>query len=400
MSTPGRPTLADVAALAGVSLKTASRAMNQEYGVAKATAERVFAAARELGFRPNRLAQSLAGGGPSAVVGLLIPDVSDPFVAGVVGAVEAVLATRDLQLITASHGNDPARQHGIASTLVERRVDGLIIMPAPGDASYLLADIRHGLMIVAMDRPLEGLDVDTITVDNEAGAEEVVRRLVAAGHHRVATLAGDTRLWTLARRLDGYLAALAEAGLPVDEALISTAQTGIDAQAALQAMLGLQDPPTAVFAAHPTVGRGAMRAMHDSGVPLALAIFDGVDDIDLLITPPLAVAASGPDRIGQLAAELLLDRLEGLQGPPRHVVLTPLLLGPNERYVAHVGAVDGIEPGRAAARRQPRARTHHHGSPRAGRQRLGARARARGAGPPDRSRSSVEPGDHVRQAVA
>ena len=135
MSTPGRPTLADVAALAGVSLKTASRAMNGEYGVAEATAERVFAAARDLGFRPNRLAQSLAAGGPSAVVGLLIPDVSDPFVAGVVGAVEVVLATRDLQLITASHGNDPVRQHNIASTLVERRVDGLIIMSAPGDAS-------------------------------------------------------------------------------------------------------------------------------------------------------------------------------------------------------------------------------------------------------------------------
>jgi LacI family transcriptional regulator len=342
VSTPGRPTLADVAALAGVSLKTASRAMNDEYGVAEATAERVFAAARELGFRPNRLAQSLAGGGPSAVVGLLIPDVSDPFVAGVVGAVEAVLATRDLQLITASHGNDPLRQHNIASTLVERRVDGLIIMSAPGDASYLRADIRHGLTIVAMDRPLEGLDVDTITVDNEAGAQEVVRRLFAAGHRRVATLAGDVRLWTLARRLDGYVTALAEAGVAVDEALISTAQSGIDAQAALQAMLGMEDPPTAVFAAHPTVGRGAMRAMHDSGAPLALAIFDGLDDNDLLITPPLVVAASGPDRIGQLAAELLLDRLEGLQGPPRHAILTPLLLGPNERYVANVGAVDRV----------------------------------------------------------
>ncbi len=344
VTTPGRPTLADVAALAGVSLKTASRAMNEEYGVAQVTAERVFAAALELGFRPNRLAQSLAGGGPSAVVGLLIPDVSDPFVAGVVGAVEAVLATRDLQLITASHGNDPVRQHNTASALMERRVDGLIIMTAPGDASYLRADIRHGLMIVAMDRPLEGLDVDTITVDNEAGALAVVRRLLAAGHRRVATLAGDVRLWTLARRLDGYLTALVEAGVAVDESLISNAQSGIDAQAALQAMLGLQDPPTAVFAAHPTVGRGAMRAIHDSGVPLALAIFDGVDDNDLLITPPLAVAVSGPDRIGKLAAELLLDRLEGLQGPPRYVVLQTLLLGPNERYVANVGAVDRVGP--------------------------------------------------------
>ncbi len=326
MSTPGRPTLADVAALAGVSLKTASRAMNAEYGVAQATAERVLAAARELGFRPNRLAQSLAGGGPSAAVGLLIPDVADPFVAGVVGAVEAVLATRDLQLITASHGNDEARQHKLASALVERRVDGLIIMSAPGDVSYLLADIRHGLAIVALDRPLAGLDVDTVTVDNEVGARELVCRLLAKGHRRIAMLVGDVRLWTLARRLDGYRAALADAGIAVDEALISTAPDRSQAEVDLASMLELADPPTAVFAAHHPISRGAMRVMYEKGISLDLAVFDSVDDHDLLITPPLGIAAQGPDRIGQVAAQLLVDRLEGLQGPPRHVVLAPLML--------------------------------------------------------------------------
>lgn len=353
MSTPGRPTLADVAALAGVSLKTASRALNEEYGIAQATAERVLAAAREIGFRPNRLAQSLAGGGPSAAVGLLIPEASDPFVAAVVGAVETVLAARDLQLITASHGDDPVRQQSLASVLVERRVDGLIIMSAPGDASYLRADIRHGLVVVAMDRPIEGLDVDTVTVDNETGAREAVNRLLAAGHRRVAALAGDIRLWTLARRLDGYRAALEAAGLTVDEALISTAHDAAQAQVAIQALLELQDPPTAVFAAHHRVGRGTMRAMHDTGSSLDLAVFDGLDDNDLLVTPPLVVAASGPDRIGQLAAELLVERLGGLQGPPRHAVLAPLLLGPGELYVPNVGAVDrvGLVRRRAASTR-------------------------------------------------
>jgi|GEM_PF-137166 len=340
MSTPGRPTLADVAALAGVSLKTASRAINEEYGVAGTTAERVFAAARELGFRPNRLARSLAGGGPSAAVGLLIPDVSDPFVADLVGAVETVLAARDLQLITASHGNDPVRQHTLASALVERRVDGLIIMSAPGDASYLRADIKHGLVVVAVDRPIEGLDVDTVTVDNEAGAREAVHRLLAVGHRRIAALAGDVRLWTLARRLDGYRAALLDAGQTVDETLISTARGSVEAQATLHEMLELKHPPTAVFAAHHRVGRGAMRAMHKAGISLGLAVFDAVDDNDLLIIPPLVVAASGPDRIGRLAAELLLDRLGGLQAQPRHAVLAPLLLGADERYIPSVGDVD------------------------------------------------------------
>ncbi len=339
MRPAGRPTLADVAALAGVSLKTASRALNEEYGVATATAERVFAAARELGFRPNRLAQSLAGRGPSAAVGLLIPDVSDPFVAGVVGSVEIVLAARDLQLITASHGNDPLRQHRLASALIERRVDGLIIMSAPGDVSYLQADIRHGLAVVAMDRPLEGLDVDTVTVDNHTGAREAVHRLLFAGHRRVAALAGDIRVWTLERRLDGYRAALADAGLEADEALISTAHDAVHAQSALREMLESSDPPTAVFAGHHLTGRGAMRAMHDAGVSLDLAVFDGLDDNDLLVDPPLVVAASGPDRMGRLAAEMLVERLGGGHTELRHTVLTPLLLGRGERYIPDVGAI-------------------------------------------------------------
>jgi LacI family transcriptional regulator len=343
MSAPGRPTLANVAALAGVSLKTASRALNEEYGVARATSERVQAAARELGFRPNRLAQSLAGGGPSAAVGLLIPEVADPWVAAVVGAVETVL-------ITASHGNDPVRQQRLASALVERRVDGLIIMSAPGDASYLQADIRHGLMIVAMDRPIDGLDVDTVTADNETGSREAVSRLVEAGHRRIGAVVGDTRIWPLARRLDGYRAALEAGGLTFDEALVSTAHDAAHAQAATLEMLGLQDPPTAMFAAHHRVGRGVMRAMHDAGASLDLAVFDAVDDNDLLVTPPLVVAGAGPDRVGQLAATLLVERLGGLQGPPRQAVLEPLLLGPGDLYVPNVGAVGRVGlAGRRAA---------------------------------------------------
>ncbi len=332
--------MADVAALAGVSLKTASRALNEEYGVAQATAERVLAAAREIGFRPNRLARSLAGGGPSAAVGLLIPEVADPWVAAVVGAIETVLASHDLQLITASHGDDPVRQQNLASALVERRVDGLIIMSAPGDASYLRADMRHGLIIVAMDRPIEGLDVDTVTADNETGAREAVNRLLAAGHRRVAAMVGDIRIWPLARRLDGYRAALEAAGLTVDDALISTAHDAAQARVVMQALLALPDPPTAVFAAHHRVGRGVMRAMHDTGSSLDLAVFDGVDDNDLLVSPPLVVAGSGPDRVGQLAAELLVERLGGLQGPPRYAVLAPFLIGPHELYVPNLGPVD------------------------------------------------------------
>jgi len=325
MSVPGRPTLADVARQAGVSLKTASRAVNGEYGVAPGTADRVLQAARELGFRPNRMARSLASGRATAAVGLVIAGVADPFFSLVTGAVENVLASRDLQLVTASHGDDPDRQRRLVQALVERRVDGLLLVPAPGDASYLARELDHGLVVVALDRPLEGAAVDTVTVDNRAGAAEAVRLLIADGHRRIALLSGDGRLWTCQERLQGYLAALAEAGLGPDPELIaSSAQDAAGAQRAVGRMLRLPDPPTAFLATAPLPGRGGFRAMRANGVRLDVATFDDVSDPDLLTPPPLVVE-SGPERLGTLAARMMLERLDGLSGPARSIVLPTTL---------------------------------------------------------------------------
>jgi LacI family transcriptional regulator len=326
MSAPGRPTLADVARRAGVSLKTASRAVNGEYGVAPETADRVLRAARELGFRPNRMARSLASGRATAAIGLVIAGVADPFFSMVAGSVENVLATRDLQLITASHGDDPDRQRTLVQALVERRVDGLLLVPAPGDASYLARELDHGLVVVALDRPLEGVTVDTVTVDNRSGAADAVRQLIAAGHRRIALLSGDTRLWTCRERLQGYRTALAEAGLGSDPELIaSSAADAAGAQQAIERMLRLPDPPTAFLATSPLPGRGGFRAMRASGVQLDAATFDDVSDPDLLSPPPLVVQ-SGPERLGALAARMVLERLDGFTGPARSVVLPTTLL--------------------------------------------------------------------------
>jgi LacI family transcriptional regulator len=206
-------------------------------------------------------------------------------------------------------------------------------MTAPGPDDYLRQDIAHGLVVVALDRPLEGLDVDTVTVDNEAGAREAVTRLIAAGHQRIAALAVDTRLWTVACRLNAYRAALADAGIVPDDRLISTAPDFRRAGEDLARMLVSDDPPTAVLATNHMAGRAAMRAMRDARAVLDVAVFDSMDDNDLLATPPLVVVASGPDRIGRLAAELAVERLGGLQAPPRHAILAPMMLGRGERSV-------------------------------------------------------------------
>jgi LacI family transcriptional regulator len=327
--------LADVAQHAGVSLKTASRAVNGEYGVAEATAVRVLQAARDLGFRPNHLARALAAGGASAAVGLVLSDVSDPFIAAISGAVESVLAPRDLQLLTASHGDDPQRQRRIVRTFVERRLDAIVIVPAPGDASYLRAEIDHGLIVVAIDRPLDGVQVDMVLVDNRVGAAEGVARLVRRGHRRIAAMGNDGRLWTLQERHAGYCEGLAQARLEYDPAIVDLeCIDAAGAERALKAMLELKDPPTAVFAAQNIAGRGVLRVVRKSGAALDLAVFDELMDTDLLVTPPLVVIASGPDRLGQLSANMVMERLDGLTAPPRSLVLSPVYLEQGEAYVA------------------------------------------------------------------
>lgn len=318
----GRPTLADVAALAGVSLKTASRAMNGEYGVAEATADRVREAARTLGFRLNHLARALASRQTSAAVGLIVPGVSDPFMAALVAEVEAVLAPRELQLVSASHGDDAGRQRMIIRTLVERRVDALIVVSSPGDASYLQPDLDHGLVVVAIDRPLTGISVDTVTVDNRAASRITMSELLAAGHRRVALLGFDPRVWTESERYQGYCEALQSAGLPLKNELVALSATdSAEVQVSVTRMLERPDPPTAVVAIQHRAGRAAIRAMLDTGARLDLTVFDDVADPDLLVIPPLTVVASNPVRLGAAAAVMTLERLDGLDGPARSTVL-------------------------------------------------------------------------------
>lgn len=334
MTPPARPTLADVAELAGVSLKTASRALNGEYGVAEATATRVRDAARRLGFRPNHLARSLATGRASAAVGLVLSDLSDPFIAAVAGSVEALLAPRDLQLLTASHYDDPARQRRIVRTFVERRVDALIVVPAPGEVSYLAAEIDHGLVVVAIDRPFDGVEVDTAVVDNRAGAAEAVTRLAARGHRRIAALGNDSRLWTLQERHAGYQAGLSAAGLAYDPEIVALeCQDAAGAELAMRRLLTVADPPTAVFAAQHMAGRGTVRVMHQTGVELDVVVFDELVDTDLLVSPPEVVVASGPDRLGRAGARMVIERLDGFAGAARRIVLTPLYLEQGHPYV-------------------------------------------------------------------
>src|SRR5690606_10419699 len=181
-----RATMRDVARRAGVGLSTASRVVNGEPGGSTKRTEAVEAAILELGFRRNDFARHLRMGA-AASIGLLIESVADPFFSLLTQAVEEVALGRDSLLLSASSHQDAERAKKLVLAFSSRRVDGLIITPSePQDVSYLRTELAAGVKMVFVDRPVHGIDADTVLTDNLGGARTGVEHLIAHGHRRIA----------------------------------------------------------------------------------------------------------------------------------------------------------------------------------------------------------------------
>ena len=265
MTARRRPTMADVAAHAGVSLKTVSRVINREPRVATATAAAVTSAVRELGFRSNHAAASLARGRGLASIGLVIGAVDDPFYARLTSGVEQVARERQHGVLVSSSEDEPAFERDITLALAARQVDGLIVVPSSSDQSYLAADIAAGLAVVFVDRPPQGLAADCVLSDNEAGARDGTAHLLARGHRRIAFIGNDLTVYTSAERLAGFGAAHRAAGVAVDDALVVLGpRTTNDAEAATRRLLAADQPLQAIFAQNNVMTMGVWRALHCS----------------------------------------------------------------------------------------------------------------------------------------
>ncbi|CAN5564522.1 LacI family DNA-binding transcriptional regulator [soil metagenome] len=322
----GRPTLRDVATVAGVSFKTVSRVINDEAGVRPETAERVMVAVRQLGFQRNTIASSLKRGVSRDTIGLVIEDVSNPFFATVARAVEEVTRDRGLLVIMASSDEDRTRERSVIASLVNRRVNGLLIVPIGHDHRYLAREMRLGMATVFLDRPPGHLRADTVLVDNAGGARTAVEHLLAHGHRRIAVLTDSLDVYTMAERFAGYQTALHGAGLPTDGRLAVHGCHDIrDADAATTHLLELPDPPTAMFTTNNRMTVGAVTAITRSRRRVALVGFDDFELASSLATPVSVVSADN-DRLGRLGAELLLRRMNGWTGKPERVVLDTSLI--------------------------------------------------------------------------
>jgi LacI family transcriptional regulator len=312
-----RPTMRDVASRAGVSLKTVSRVINGEPGVAVATAARVGDAIDELGFQRNDLARSLRQGVSSSTLGLVIEDVANPFYSAIAQAVEAAARARGYLLITASCEEDPERERELVHALLRRRVDALLLVPASHEHGYLAG----GTPVVFLDRPPVGLDADCVLLDNLGGARRAVEHLIAHGHERIAMVGDTAELFTAAERLAGYRQALAAAQLPIHEELVRLGtHDAAQAERVVTELLELppERRPTALFAGNNRNAVGALRALRSAPRPPALVGFDDFELADLL---DATVVRHDSQQMGAHAAALAFERLDGADRPPRRVVV-------------------------------------------------------------------------------
>lgn len=328
-STRSRPTMREVAALAGVAIKTVSRVVNGVPTVDPAIAARVREAADKLGYRPNLTASSLRrGDGRTSMIGMLVEDAANPFSAALTRTVENVARERGVLVLVGSLDEDAERERELARALIDRRVDGLVIVPAGRDHSYLISEQRSGTCMVFVDREAGLLDADAVVSDNRQGAVTAVNHLLKAGHRRIAYLGDRASIPTAAQRFDGYRHALEVAHIEYDDEIARHAEASEQAAvAATEQLLSLPNPPTALFTSQNLVTIGAVRALRALGLQDTVAHV-GFDDFPLadILNPGISVIAQDIEQMGKTAAEMLFSRLDGDESPTRTVTVPTRLI--------------------------------------------------------------------------
>jgi LacI family transcriptional regulator len=321
MEAERHPTLADVARVAQVATSTASRALQQSPRISEPTRLRVHEAARELGYRPNRIAQSLRTN-TASFVGIVVPDIGIPFYSRVVKGAQDVIESAGLQVLTMNTERESEREAAALRTLLEHRVSGILLATSGGDAH------ESRIPTVYFDNIVPSAGVANVARANAAGIELLVEHLADHGHTRIAYIGGPPTFTSGLERLAGFEQAALLSSLDRRAAYMQlgdavwSAQSGADA---MRRLISLDQPPTAVVTSGDTLLLGAMSACRAAGLRLpedmALVSFDDPSFGDLL-DPPVTALTRNDAEIGRLSAALLLAALEdGPSGRPTEVRL-------------------------------------------------------------------------------
>jgi DNA-binding LacI/PurR family transcriptional regulator len=342
--------LKDVARLAGVSMATVSRVLTRPELVNPATRDRVRNAADALHYRPSRVARRLRRQTARAnLLGLIVPDIQNPFFADVVRGVENVAQQHGYMVFLGNSDEDRAKEQRYLELMRAESVDGLTLLPS-SDIEPIVAEFASaGIPVVCVDRRLPTVNVDTVIADNVRGAYEAVEHLLRVGHRRIGFLQGRAQLSTSRERRQGYRRALEAAGLEFDDALVREGDSRPESGRTLTHELLTQErPPSALLVGNNPMTLGALEAIHRLGlrIPEDVAII-GYDDMPwaLAFEPPLSAVRQPGYEIGRRATELLLQRIAD---PTRSTTL--LLLQPELVVRRSCGVGCGMVAGVRVAR--------------------------------------------------
>ncbi|QKG65821.1 LacI family DNA-binding transcriptional regulator [Pseudomonas sp. B14-6] len=321
-------TIKDVAALAGISYTTVSHVVNKTRPVSEEVRIKVEAAIKTLDYVPSAVARSLKAK-TTATIGLLVPNSLNPYFAELARGIEDYCERNGYCVILCNSDDNPDKQRSYLRVLLEKRIDGLIVASAGGDAGLAegLAGVRTPMVIV--DRGLEGVNADLVRIDHEYGAYLATRHLLELGHRDIATIGGPAGTSVAQMRLAGYCRALKEAGVEVHRERMLESDFTSTGGYNVAAILLEKNPPSAIFAGNDMIGIGVLRAAAERNVrvPTELSVI-GFDDIQMsrYVYPALTTVGQSILQLGEMAAEVLLRRIATPDMATDQRIVTPSIV--------------------------------------------------------------------------
>ncbi len=325
------PTIVEVAKRAGVSIATVSNVIRGTKRVSPGVEERVRNAIQELDYFPNEIARSLKVK-QTRMLGMVLPDITNPFFPEIIRGAEDSAFERGYFLVTANTNEQIGRERRIVAALRSYRIAGILLASAPGnDPTHIRRLNASGVPVVCLDRPVSGVQADSVLLDNVRGGRECVRHLIQVGHRRIAIITGHLKTQTARERLQGYEEALHDADIPITPDLILEGDFREESGFARGTeLLRRKQGVTAVFVCNGVMALGVLRALEAEGLrcpeDLALATFDDLS-VDRTFHPHLTAVVQPGYEMGARAATFLMDRIEGrMTGPPYTVRIVPTLV--------------------------------------------------------------------------
>ncbi len=318
------PTVLDVAKRAGVAPITVSRVINNSGYISQGTRKRVEAAVKELGYVPNTLARGLRSK-RTRTLALVVTDIANPYFTLMARGVEDAAGAADYSVVYCNTDESEAKEEKYANLLAQRQVDGVLLVPSCGNVKTIKFLLSNDITVVALDRRVSGVKIDSVRSDSEGGAKRLTSLLIELGHQRIAMITGPKDVSTSADRVVGYQQALTEAGLAQNE-LVYYGAFNQESGYELTGQAMMRSPrPTAIFGANNFITIGIMKALQnlELRVPGDVSVV-GFDDLpeSMLLSPFLTVAAQPAYEMGRVATELLLKRISGeLSGRCQTLVL-------------------------------------------------------------------------------